>query len=423
MLNNIKPVHIGMTLLLLGMVIANVVLTHNVFTEPFPGHRDFMVPLEASRAFWLDDLNPYGDETTMRIQLRDFGRPALPEEDPGYFAYPFYATYFFTPLVNVSYAWASAIWMVLLEICLVMSLFLMLSLFEWQPSPRTMIGLILWMLAFYPSARGLILGQISHLVFLLEILALWAIVRQKDNLAGIALGISTLKPQMGYLFIPFLLLWAWRARRWQFIQAFMATFLILMASAFVIYPDWLSEWLHRLSVYPSYTLEAPTALFSQHYLGLGDIGETLFTIALYSLVLWSWWMVLIQGKTERFIWCVVWTLILTHIVAPRTATPHFVVFTVPIIFLANLWQKHHQSKFNWQVGLVLFALFLLPWVHFLLTVGGVSNEQEDPSVHLTLPLIMLGVMFFSRRLWWEHAPRLQSTSQVHSLPELTMSEA
>lgn len=425
MLTNIRIQHLVAIILLLALLVVNIVLTHQVFTKPFPGHNDFMTPWEATRAFWLDGLNPYGEEATARIQMQIFGRPPLPEEDPGFFSYPLYATYFIVPLADMPYSWASAIWMVLLEACLVLTLFLVLSLFEWKVSPAMMPIIILWWLFFYPSARGLILGQFSHFVFLLEVLTLWAIARQNDNLAGIVLGISTLKPQMGYLLVPFLLLWAWRGHRWRFIQAFIATFLILMASSFVIYPAWFTEWLHRLSVYPSYTLGSPIWLLTQDYLGLGDVGEWTVTLLLYGLVLWSWWMVLVQRKNERLLWAIVWTLTITHIVAPRTASPHFVVFLIPVVFFAQEWQRRYAGRINWRTGVMLFTLFLLPWIQFIATVGGVGNEQEDPSTHLILPVVMLAIMWFSRRMWWENAPRIDVVDNAipESSPELAQGEA
>ena len=166
------------------LIVVNTILTRQVFTEPFPGHNDFMTPWEATRAFWQDGLNPYGEEATERIQMRIFGRPPLPEEDPGFFSYPLYATYFIAPLGNLDYSWASAIWMVALEVSLIISLLIIVNIFKWELSPAGITVMILWTLFYYPSARGLILGQYSHFVFLLEVLTLWALFKGHDDIAG-----------------------------------------------------------------------------------------------------------------------------------------------------------------------------------------------------------------------------------------------
>lgn len=393
---------IALLLLLLGLAVVMVVMTHNVLTSRFPGHNDFMTPWEATRAFWHDGLNPYGPAATERIQDLIFGRPPLPEEDPGFFSYPLYGTYVVLPFSYSEYAWASAAWMVFLEACLIGALLLSLSLYHWWPRPWVLLGLALWTLAFYPGARGLILGQIGHVVYLLQVFALWAIWRGQDRYAGIALGISTLKPQMGYLLVPLLLLWAWRSGRWRFIRAFISTFAVLMASAFLVYPGWFGEWLHRLSVYPSYTLGSPVWIITQHYLSLGDLGEWTLTLALYVLVFSAWWPVLVARQTDRLLWVVMWTLTLTHIVAPRTASPHFILFVPLLVFYLR---GFGQAGRSWLSLVLLLLLLVLPWVHFLTTVGGVNGEQEDPSVHLALPILFLVLLWLTRRAWWQDGPQ------------------
>lgn len=382
--------------LLMIVFVANVVITHNVFTEPFPGHNDFMTPVEATHAFWVDGLNPYGEEATIRIQQRIFGRPALPEEDPGYYSYPFYATYITLPFVQMDYSWASAIWMVILEVSLVGALLLTLDLFRYRPSPIMITVYILWILIVYPGARGLILGQLSHFAVLLQILTLWALSRNRDSLAGIILAISTFKPQMGYLLVPFLLLWGLKERRWHFVGYFIGTFGALMASSFLFFPAWFGEWLHRLSLYPTYTRENTVQIITNSYLHLGKTGEWGLNILLYSLVFWSWWKVLIQKKQDWLMWTIMWTITITHLAAPRTATPHFVLFALILLFYFGILNKRRQYALLW-LGIAL--TFALPWVHFLSTVGGVAGEQEAASVHVVMPLLMALLLWLTRYKW------------------------
>src|SRR5690606_10405030 len=123
---------------------------------------------------------------------------------------------------------------VLLEACLVGSIFLLLDLFSWRPKPLLMALLLLWSLVFYYSARGLILGQPGHLVYFFQLVAVWAIIKGHDEWAGVALALSTIKPQMGFLIVPFLLLWGLRARRWRLVGSFVIAFGGLMLASFVM---------------------------------------------------------------------------------------------------------------------------------------------------------------------------------------------
>ncbi|MCB9450281.1 MAG: DUF2029 domain-containing protein [Anaerolineaceae bacterium] len=397
-----------LTAVIIAVFAIVTVLTHNVFTAPYPGQNDFMSRWEGARSFWQDGLNPYGDAASLNIQERIFGRAALEDEDPGYFAYPFYTVFPLWPLVQVDYAWASAAWMTLLEGGLIAAFFLLLNLFGWKPAPWLLGLLVLWTLAFYYAARGLILGQPGIQVYFLEILTLWALFRRHDRLAGVALAFSTIKPQMGYLIVPFLLLWGLRERRWRFVGVFAGVLAALLAASFLLEPSWLGDWLGQLGGYSGYTaLGSPVWIVMDYYLGLGSAGEWAVAGLLYGALLWVWVDVLWGRKGERFLWAAALTLTITHLVAPRTATPHYIVFTLPLIFYFQQITRHNRRRGNLWVALLLLALLVIPWLHFLLTVEG---EFEHPTVYLPLPFLMLALLWFTRRLWWREASEMVTES-------------
>ena len=119
----------------------------------------------------------------------------------GYFAYPFYTVFVLLPLVFTGYAWASAIWMVALEACLVTATVLLLDLYGWRPRPGLLGVLLLWTLSNYYAARGLLLGQPGLLVYGLHVLALWAFARRRCAGRGCAGTLDDQAAQMGFLLI------------------------------------------------------------------------------------------------------------------------------------------------------------------------------------------------------------------------------
>lgn len=385
-------------LALVALVIFAVLVVgiRSIFTAKYPGLNDFMSRWEGARSYWIDGLNPYGEQASLNIQTRIYGRAVVEGEDPGYFAYPFYTVFLVWPLVYLPYSWASAAWMALLAASLIGSLLLLLNLLRWQPGAPLLAALALWALFFYFSARGLILGQPGTLVVFLEILTIWGLARGQNRLAGAALALSTIKPQMGFLVVPFLLLWGWRARRWNFLAAFAAVFGAALLASFMLLPSWLGDWLAQLSLYPSYTaLGSPVWIMTQYYLGLGSVAEYAITAALAGWMLWAWWGVLAQKKDARLLWTLVLTLTVTHLIAPRTATPHYVVFFLPLVFYFSRLAR--QKWGGLWVTLLLAALVLLPWIHFVTTVAG---EFEHPTLYLPLPFGILLLLWPTRRMWW-----------------------
>lgn len=383
--------------LIIALCAGAVVVTHNTLTAPYPGHNDFMSRWEGARSYWIDGLNPYGEQASLNIQQRIYGRPALATEDPGYFAYPFYTAFIVWPLVYVDYAWASAIWMVILAAALIAAMFLLFDLFRWKPKPLMLGFLLLWVLIFYFSSRGLILGQPAIIVYFLEVVTLWALVKKRDRLAGVALALSTIKPQMGFLIVPFLLLWALRGRRWQFIAAFVGALGLLLLASFILLPSWLSDWLAQLGLYTSYTaIGSPVWVITSYYLRLGDWAELLIGLVLVSGMLLAWYK-LLWGKPEQFLWTATLTLTITHLIATRTATTHYIVFIIPLVFYLASISRHFRQQGSLWIALILIILLVIPWIHFIATVEG---EFEHPTLYLPLPLLTLIVLWWTRRLWF-----------------------
>jgi hypothetical protein len=292
--------------LLALLFVGNVVVTHEVLTAPYPGHNDFMSRWEGARSFWVDGLNPYGDEASLNIQRRIYGRAAIGNEATGLFAYPFYIVFFLWPLAYLPYAWAAAIWVVLLEACLIVALLLIIDMSRWRPPLWVKAVLLLWTILIYFGARGLLLGQVGIVVYLFQAVALWALVKEHDSLAGVALALSTLKPQMAFLLVPFLLLWALRVRRRKVVVAFGLAFGFLLLASFLFLPSWLGDWVAQVRLYPQYTAAAypdtgsPVWIVFNYYMGLGDPGEWIVNLLFYGLMLWAWITVLVQNRQERF---------------------------------------------------------------------------------------------------------------------------
>jgi hypothetical protein len=397
----------------LALFAVTVWATHNYFTAPYPALNDFMSRWEGARSYWIDGLNPYSEAASLNIQNSIYGRAATELEDPGYFAYPFYTVFLLLPIVGMSYAWASAIWMVVLEAALIFALFLLLDHFQWRPAPLILGALILFTLLSYFPARGLILGQPGLLVYFLEVAAVWALGRKYDKTAGFLLALSTIKPQMGYLLVPLLGLWGIRQQRWQFVLSALVSFAVLMITSFMLQPSWFTDWFAQVSIYSSYTaIGSPVWVISNWFWfginpetglwgvngGYGRTIELLILGVLYVYMLLTWFAVLVQGKQERFMWTIAMTLTITHLVAPRTATPHFVVFIIPLLFYLRWLTTTYRKRGGNLYALGLLALlFIQQWAHFMLTVAG---EFEHPTMYLLTPFFVFVLLSVTRQLWW-----------------------
>lgn len=390
MLSSPRTLRLGSKRMTVALGLALVVLfaldvwgTYAFLTAREPGAYDFTARWAGARAYFLDGLDPYSDEATRRIQQVYYGRPAQPGEDQVLFVYPFYTVFLVAPLILLPYAWAAAIWLVLLEFSLVAGLLIVLDLYRWRPPPGLLALTALWTVLFYPHGRGIILGQFAIVVFLLLALTLWALGRRRDGLAGVALALTTIKPQVVFLVVLLLLLWAINRRCWRFVGAFASTMGALLGASFLAVPAWVSGFLRQVAAYPAYTPESVPWFLTHLFIpALGTPGEVTMTLALLAGLAWAWWREM-HSSWASFHWTLGLTLVVSNLVAPRTATTNYIVFLVPLVLLFR--HLYRRAGALALVGLQVTLLVSL-WALFLATVDG---RQEAPIMFLPLPLVML----------------------------------
>jgi len=402
----------GLALLL--ALVAYTAIFHDAFAIRALGANDFFSRWAGARLYFTRGWNPYGEQTSLWIQNAVWGHPARPDEDPSLFAYPFYTVFLVAPYALTSdYSWAQAAWQVTLQAVVMATLALLLMYHRWRPTPLMLGALVLWMIVFYPSARSILLGQIGVVVFALTVLAVWLLFRNenssaaRDTWAGALLAISTVKPQMQFLIIPFILLWALRERRWWAIGSFAAVIAILVGLSFALLLTWLTEWIGQVSNYPAYTPPAVLFILTHEIIPLGpaaDVVERVLDVLLIAYLLWEWWPIFIRRDDSHLDWTLGLTLVITHLVAPRTATTHFIVFVFALIALFRDWSKIPAVGGRIVLG-VMFVLAVGMWWLFFATLVG---RQESDLVHVPLPLIMLALLLFSRN--WQAASQPEAAT-------------
>ncbi|MGB7342383.1 MAG: glycosyltransferase family 87 protein, partial [Phototrophicaceae bacterium] len=381
-----------------------VIATHNFLTEPFPGHNDFLSRWEGARSFWVDGLNPYGEEASLNIQTMMWGRPSLPDEDQVLFAYPMYTAILIAPLVWVNYAWASAIMMVIMEAMMLIALFMLFDLFDWRPKVGTLALLALIALFHYAPSRGLILGQLGLVSYFMYVVTFWGLKREQDWVAGVALSIATIKPQLGFLIVPFLLLWGLRVKRWHFVGSFTISLGILVGASFLLVPTWLFDMWQQVTAYTGYAPPIPSDVLFGEVLGISTDFKYILFAALWLMMLIGWYQVLVQNRQERAMWVAMITLAVSNIASPVIAIPHFAVFMIPLIFYLKHLSRRPKNR-KWALVLLLVVM-IEPWIRFFLTLD-YETTLESWVMAYPEPIVVLLSLWFTRQLWWEKGNLLQ----------------
>lgn len=213
-----------------------------------------------ARELLLHGRNPYGPDLTREIQQGYYGRPldpARPDDpkDQQGFAYPPYVVFLLAPAVKLPFATVQTGFRWVLTASAGVSVWLWLSALRWKPSWGALGIFIALMLGWLPMVQGIKLQQLTLLVSVLLAACGACLAGGWFLLAGGLLALATIKPQLTWPLVLWLLLWAasdWRSRR-RFVFGFGFVMLLLLGGAQLLLPGWLRMFVEAIRQYHQYT--------------------------------------------------------------------------------------------------------------------------------------------------------------------------
>ncbi|HID51497.1 MAG TPA: DUF2029 domain-containing protein [Anaerolineae bacterium] len=378
-------------LLLFGLVVIGL---RNAFTAKVPGANDFYPRWRGAQLFWQEGADPYSEAVTLAIQEGIYGRPATPEEDQVLFVYPFYTVFFLLPISWLNYEWAQPVWLALVMLSVFTAVLLTLKLIEWKMPLWLLTITLIWAIFFYNSSRTVILGQFAGPVYLAMVAALLALKHDRDAAAGLLLALSTIKPQMTFLLVIALLIWAVGQRRWHFIGSFIAAMLLLTGFSFALLPGWLFSFVDQVLFYPAYTFTGSSlwVITGYYWPWLGKPVENGLILLLMAYLIWQWrklWQ--LPLSSPQFLIIISLTLIITNMVVVRTATTNYIIMYVPLFLVLKAISGKWRRGDLWA-ALILLGSIVGMWALFLASVQG---DTEHPIMYLPLPFLLLPIMIWT----------------------------
>jgi hypothetical protein len=219
------------------------------YASGFPpiGGTDFVQYWSAARLL-VGGGNPY-DPATLFSMEQSVG---WPHPESLLMWNPPYALALVLPVAHLPFNLATLAWL-----ALQLELILGSGVLSWRyfarEDDRFRIGLLV-ALAFVPTLLALRLGQISPWLLVGVVGFLWAERSKRDFLAGGALALLMIKPQVAYLFLAAALWWAWRSRRWRVLAGGLGALLIGSGLVFLVSPGIVANYLAAMTRPPLHWL-------------------------------------------------------------------------------------------------------------------------------------------------------------------------
>ena len=213
-----------------------------------------------ARELLLHQRNPYGDDIAIEIQkgyygrVLDAARPNDPKDQQG-FAYPVYVVFLLAPLIGLPFHEVQIFFHWLLVGLTAASVWLWLCALRWRLSPLATATAVVLTLGSVPAVQGIKLQQLSLLVGALLAGSAACVASGFLFCGGALLALATIKPQLAWPLVAWLLVWAvsdWRARR-KLVFGFGLVMVLLLAGSEIILPGWWRMFVHAIGQYHRYT--------------------------------------------------------------------------------------------------------------------------------------------------------------------------
>jgi hypothetical protein len=306
-------------------------------------HRDFYPRWGGARLALFERLNPYAAGTTARLQRNLYGEVLSQGVDQQGFAYPAHLIPLLLPLWLVNdVEIATAIWEGFSFVAIIMALWALGSVTS-RPKPWVPA----WLAAWAYSMVVIFQGQMTVLPLLGISIGIWAYFREKDFLAGAALVLSTVKPEIALLPIVAFAFVALRERRHQVITGFMTVGVLLTIASILISGWWLPDWISQLGDYAEYAQVswAPGTAWEVH---------ALLAIGLFSLLGFALYRA--QWTTELILAV---SIPVGLLILPQTLIWSMAILLIPLLLA---W----RGRARWAVA----GLWVLGWVALIYASTG-----------------------------------------------------
>jgi glycosyl transferase family 87 len=312
--------------LLIVFALAGIPHFLRVLSNP-PSLNDMYPVWLGSRELLVHHRNPYSAQVTQEIQTAYSGvdlAHGAHQDQQCCFAYPVYASLLLAPTVKSDFL------SLRLPALVVLTLLTGIGSACWHHVTRRaahqLVFVIPLVLISPPVLQGLELRQAAMLVAALLSGAAILADRGRFTLAGIALALATIKPQMCILPIAWMLLWAlhgWPTRKTLAI-GFGATMLLLVGAGEILLPGWMSDFLTQLRLYRHYAGASMLELLYGRAIGI-----TLTAVFILGLLVLLW----TRRATLDFVPTLALVLAVEVVIMPGLKSLLNLVLFIPGIFI------------------------------------------------------------------------------------------
>lgn len=392
---------------ILGLLILSTLFTwgNYAYARGNPGGNDFMIPWLGTRLLITRGISPYSSEASDVIESFVYGHPAYSEDQELSFNDPLYSIVLYLPFALIpDYILARALWMTVLEGSIVLLAILSMRTANWKPGPLLMALFLIFSLFWYHSLSPLANGDVSIVIALFLIGSLWAIKNHADELAGVLLAFSTMKPVVGALLVVFVLIWSISKKRWRIVTWIPGTVLLLVLSGILLMPDWLLQFTRKAIQVSAYSQPINFSSALQYLMpGLGERIALGVMVVLVIILIFEW-RTAVRNKFRGFLWASVLTMAASQWIGLPASPANFIILLPGIVLTFKVWEERWKNAGKVYAITSMLLLSAGVWWLYEASVNPASSTMQMAVMFIPTPAFLILMLYWIR--WWTfHTPR------------------
>jgi hypothetical protein len=393
-----------------SVIIAGLTWINHQLTSSQDAGSAFLIDWIGIRSLLTEGVSPYAESLTAILQASIQERQSLPDQplpEPldNRIRFPLFTGLFIFPFALISnFTWALAVWMAFLEFSLIILVIICLRLTNWQRDWLVFPLFFVFVAAWYHTLTPLLNGDIVILVALMIGGCLLAIRANLDEIGGILLAVSFIKPETVGLFAVFTLIWAAFQRRWRIIFWFFGALALLIFGGIFFIQDWPLQYLRTLLNHPiQEVMGTPGAAFSTWWPGIGSRLGWVLTALVILILVPEWWIALRRKEFSGYFWAACLTLTLGQWIGIPTSPANYIILLIPwAMVLAILKERYGQAGRLFSIAGLIFILGGLWWLFLTIQRSGFMHLGY-PIFLFPFPFFLLIGLYWVR--WWSIRPR------------------
>lgn len=380
-------------IIIVTLIIIIALIFNRFILSPYVSD-DLRISLNRSKLLFLYGKSPYDEEIQNYIKGIATDERWEVNDNKFEFEMPLFQLMIYLPFAVIpNYLWASAFFITINQICILLSIHMLFHLLGWEPKIVERTCIYFLSAGTFFIQRNILSGNSSIIHLTLIIAVLFYEESKKPILSGILLGLSLFDPISMFITVIVLLVIITNKKEYSIIFWAIISAGLLTIFSTIFDRNWIIGWLKNLFLTPS---RFPFITYIDGFqVKYGISVNKLFIIAPIILISWLVLEIIRTPKetTRKKIWLLSISGLLNYYVMVQPGMNVAVLFSFSLILLISVWWK----KLN-NIGKIVFYLLLtgMSAGNFLLQLFTSVATSEKRSAIILLAI----AFFFTANLYW-----------------------